>query len=77
MLFDIKVGLANGEEHSTIRAVTTISAKQAAISRQIDESPEANFFFLTPTTQVVEAKVTNAVYKWNKWREVGTYETNL
>ena len=72
--FDIKVGLANGKEHSTIRAVTTISAKQATISREIDESPEANFFFFTPTTQVIEAEVKSAAYKW---KEFGTYGTNM
>ena len=72
--FDIKLGLANGEEHSTIRAVTTMSIKQAAVSREIDESPEANVFILTPTSKVIEAEVKSAAYKW---KEFGTYGTNL
>ena len=72
--FDIKVGLANGKEHSTIRAVTTISAKQATISREIDESILADFFFLSPTLQVIEADCKSTV---SKWKEFGTYVTNL
>ena len=71
---DIKVGLTNGEEYRTFRVVVTITGGQAVICREIDESEEANFFYLTPATQVMEAKVTNAVYKW---KEIGTHGTNM
>ena len=71
---DIKVGLANGEEYRTFRVVVTITGGQAMICREIDESETANFFYLTPATQVMEAKVTNAVYKW---KEIGTFGTNM
>jgi hypothetical protein len=33
---DIKLGVVNGEEEGTVRVVTTISAKQAVVSREID-----------------------------------------
>ncbi|KAL7497744.1 hypothetical protein ACHAWT_007259 [Skeletonema menzelii] len=68
---DIKLGLANGEEESTIRVVTTITAKQAVVSREIDESPESNHFF---PKKLVEAKCESAVYKW---KEFGQYQTNM
>ena len=72
--FDIKVGLANGEKHSTIRAVTTMSIKQAAVSREIDESPAANFWSpeVTCKLMVLGADCKSAVYKW---KEFGTYGT--
>ena len=71
---DIKIEVANGDEHKTVRVVATISEGKTVICREIDESPEANFFYLTPATQVMEAKVTNAVYKW---KEIGTHGTNM
>ena len=72
--FDVKIALDNGEKHMTIRKVATISEGKTVICREIDESEEANFFYLTPATQVMEAKVTNAVYKW---KEIGTHGTNM
>lgn len=58
---DIKIEVANGEENKIVRVVATISEGKTVICREIDESPEANFFYLTPATQVMEAKVTTVV----------------
>jgi len=68
---DIKLGIANGKEESTVRVVTTISEKQAVVSREIDESPESNLFF---PTQVMRAQCASAVYKW---KEFGKFQTNM
>ena len=71
---DVKLGLVNGKEERTIRAVTTITARQAVTSKEIDESPASNHFILTPTSAVMAAKCANAVYKW---KEFGTFQTNM
>jgi hypothetical protein len=68
---DIKLGIVNGKEESTVRVVTTISEKQAVVSREIDESPESNLFF---PTQVMRAQCASAVYKW---KEFGKFQTNM
>jgi hypothetical protein len=62
---DIKLGIANGKEKSTVRVVATITAKQAIVSREIDES--------IPLT-VIRASCSSAVYKW---KEMGTFQTNM
>uniref|UniRef100_A0A7S2LYG3 Uncharacterized protein n=1 Tax=Skeletonema marinoi TaxID=267567 RepID=A0A7S2LYG3_9STRA len=71
---DVKLGLVNGKEERTIRAVTTITDRQAVTSKEIDESPASNHFILTPTSAVMAAKCANAVYKW---KEFGTFQTNM
>ena len=63
---DIKVRLVTGKEVTTVRVVSTISGGQVVLSREIDES--------FPLKQVLGAKCANAVYKW---KEVGTYQTNM
>ena len=72
--FDVKIALDNGEKHMTIRKVTTISDKRAVVAKEIDESPEANFFYLTPTSQVCKEAVKSVGYKWS---EFGTFGTNM
>jgi hypothetical protein len=72
--FDVKIALDNGEKHMTIRKVTTISDKRAVVAKEIDESPEANFFYLTPTSQVCKEAVKSVGYKWT---EFGTFGTNM
>ena len=67
----LKIDFANGEEESTIRVVTTISGKQAVLSREIDESPESNLFF---QKKLVQAKCESTVYKW---KELGKFQTNM
>ena len=73
---DIKLGLVNGEEEYAVRAVTTITAKQAVTSKEIDESPEANFWSpeLTTKLMVIGADCKSVVYKW---KEFGTFQTNM
>jgi phosphoglycolate phosphatase-like HAD superfamily hydrolase len=63
--FDIKLGVVSGKEENTVRVVTTISAKQAVVSREIDES-----FPL----KVIGASCASVVYKW---KEIGTFQTNM
>ena len=62
---DIKVRLVIGEEETIVRVVNTISDGQVALSQEMDES-----FPL----KVVGAK---CAHKWYKWKEVGTYQTNM
>lgn len=62
---DIKVRFVTGKEDFTVRVVHTISGGQVVLSRDIDES-----FPL----KVLGAKCANAVFKW---KEVGTYQTNM
>eukprot|EP00984_Skeletonema_dohrnii_P026154 scaffold15452_cov102-Skeletonema_dohrnii-CCMP3373.AAC.2 len=76
---DIKLGLVNGgEEHAVARFVTTITAKQAVTSKEIDESPEANFWSPELTTKLMvigaDCKSKSVVYKW---KEFGTFQTNM
>jgi len=73
---DIKLGLVNGGEEYAVRAVTTITAKQAVTSKEIDESPEANFWSpeLTTKLMVIGADCKSVVYKW---KEFGTFQTNM
>ena len=74
--FDVKVAIVNeydGKDMTT-RNVTTISAQQAKTATEIDESPEANFFFLTPTSQVCKEAVKSVGYKW---LDFGTFGTNM
>eukprot|EP00984_Skeletonema_dohrnii_P033853 scaffold31840_cov67-Skeletonema_dohrnii-CCMP3373.AAC.1 len=73
---DIKLGLVNGGEEHAVRFVTTITAKQAVTSKEIDESPEANFWSpeLTTTLMVIGADCKSVVYKW---KEFGTFQTNM
>lgn len=68
---DAKLGLVTGDEERTVRAVSTLSSGKAVISKEIDESHNSKF--LTPK-QVAEAKGTNFLYKW---REFGTFQTNM
>ena len=67
----LKIDFANGEEESTIRVVTTISGKQAVLSREIDESPESNLFF---QKKLVQAKCESTVYRW---KGPGKFQTNM
>ena len=62
---DIKVRLVIGEEETIVRVVNTISDGQVALSQEMDES-----FPL----KIVGAK---CAHKWYKWKEVGTYQTNM
>ena len=62
---DIKLRLVNGKEETTVRVITTIAAKQAVVSQEIDET----FQF-----KVLAAKCSSALYKW---KEVGTCQTNM
>ena len=62
---DIKLGIVNGKEKSTVRVVATITAKQAIVSREIDESIPLTF---------IRASCSSAVYKW---KEMGTFQTNM
>mmetsp|Transcript_24326 Transcript_24326/g.37718 ORF Transcript_24326/g.37718 Transcript_24326/m.37718 type:complete len:155 (-) Transcript_24326:70-534(-) len=73
---DIKLGLVNGGEEHAVRLVTTITAKQAVTSKEIDESPEANFWSpeLTTKLMVIGADCKSVVYKW---KEFGTFQTNM
>ena len=62
---DIKVRLVIGEEETIVRVVDTISDGQAVLSQEMNES-----FPL----KVVGAK---CAHTWYKWKEVGTYQTNM
>lgn len=62
---DIKVRLVTGKEDTTVRVVNTISGGQVVLSREIDESFPS---------KILEAKCASTVYKW---KEVGTYQTNM
>ena len=62
---DIKVRLVIGEEETIVRVVNTISDGKVALSQEMDES-----FPL----KIVGAK---CAHKWYKWKEVGTYQTNM
>ena len=72
--FDVKIALDNDDKHMTLRHVTTISASQANIAKEIDEHPEANFFHLKPTSTVCKEAVKSVGYKW---LEFGTFGTNM
>lgn len=61
---DIKLRLVNDKKETSMRIVTTISSKQAVVSREIDE----RFPW-----KVLEAQCASALYKC---KEVGTFQTN-
>jgi len=60
---DIKLRLVNDKKETSMRIVTTISSKQAVVSREIDE----RFPW-----KVLEAQCASALYKC---KEVGTFQT--
>jgi len=77
---DVKVRQVTGQEENTLRVISTLSDSQVVVSREIDESPENNLFYLKgrnnplPFAQMMDAKFENFVYKY---KEFGAYGTNM
>ena|SRR6056300_334369 len=78
---DVKVRQVTGqEEENTLRVISTLSDSQVVVSREIDESPENNLFYMKgrnnplPFAQMMGAKCENVAYKF---KEIGTYGTNM
>ena len=61
---DIMILMENGNKEAVIRTVTTISSKQAIKSKEITEDGKT----------MISASCASAVYKW---KEIGTFQTNM